>query len=216
MSSRPRSFAAGIPVRAARNGAFQLYVAVPAVLAANIPDDITYAEAAVLPLGLATAAAGLFQSGYLELPLPAAESARTPGSSAATTNRVVLVWGGSSSVGTSAIQLAAAVGVRIATTASPRNHEYVKSLGAEWAFDYNSDTVVDDVVAALEGLELVGVYDAIGDNKTQNAGVKIIKGLAKETTAKVVTVIGRHDEIRDGVRVLGCKSHRFFINPFSS
>ena len=60
------------------------------------------------------------------------------------------------SVGSNAIQLAAAAGYEVITTASPRNFEYVQSLGAAQAFDYNSPGVVPDIIAALEGRTLAG------------------------------------------------------------
>jgi len=68
----------------------------------------------------------------------------------------VLVWGGSTSVGSNAIQLAVAAGYDVITTASPRNFDYVTSLGACQVFDYNSPTVVDDIVAAFQGRTLAG------------------------------------------------------------
>ncbi|KAH8898521.1 NADPH quinone reductase [Thozetella sp. PMI_491] len=202
VGDRVVAYAQGLGTRDSRNGAFQLYAAVPQVLTSKIPDSLSYTDGVVLPLGIATAAAGLFQKGYLELPLPGSGAAN--GTDAPlTAKKVVLVWGGSSSVGTSAIQLAIAAGIRVATTASPRNHDYVKDLGAEWAFDYRSSTVVDDIVAALKGLELVGVYDAIGDDPTLNAAVAVVNGLADSVSTKVVTVNGFRNEIKDGVKILG-------------
>ena len=47
------------------------------------------------------------------------------------------------------------------TTASPRNFDYVKRLGAREAFDYRSKTVVADIVSALRGREIAGAL-AIG------------------------------------------------------
>lgn len=73
----------------------------------------------------------------------------------------VIVWGGATSVGSNAIQLAVAAGYGVVATASPRNFEYVKSLGAAYAFDYKSKEVVSDIVAVLRGKELVGAL-AIG------------------------------------------------------
>jgi hypothetical protein len=59
-------------------------------------------------------------------------------------------------VGSNAIQLATAAGYEVITTASPRNFEYVKSLGASQVFDYNSPSVVPDIIAAFEGRTLAG------------------------------------------------------------
>ncbi|XVQ89826.1 hypothetical protein ACQP2K_21145 [Microbispora siamensis] len=45
-------------------------------------------------------------------------------------SETVLVWGGSTSVGSNAIQLARNAGYRVVATGSPRNFDYVRSLGA--------------------------------------------------------------------------------------
>jgi NADPH:quinone reductase-like Zn-dependent oxidoreductase len=55
---------------------------------------------------------------------------RHPVADAAPTGQTVLVWGGSTSVGSNAIQLAVAAGYEVITMSSPRNFEYVTPLGA--------------------------------------------------------------------------------------
>jgi len=135
-------------INSAAEGGFQLYTVVLERLAAPIPDTMAFEDAAVLPLGLSTAACGLFQKDQLGLRYPTAD--------AAPTGETLLVWGGSTSVGSNAIQLAAAAGYEVITTSSPRNFEYVKSLGASQVFDYNSPSVVPDIIAAFEGRTLAG------------------------------------------------------------
>lgn len=132
----------------AAEGGFQQYTVVLERMAAPIPDTMAFEDAAVLPLGVSTAACGLFQKDQLGLGHPSAN--------AAPTGETVLVWGGSTSVGSNAIQLAAAAGYEVITTASPRNFEYVKSLGASQAFDYNSPNVIPDIIAAFEARTLAG------------------------------------------------------------
>ena len=78
----------------AAEGAFQTYVVLLAHMAAPIPDAMRFEDAAVLPLGLSTAACGLFQNDFLGLNAPSA--APTP------TGKTLLVWGGSTSVGNNA------------------------------------------------------------------------------------------------------------------
>jgi NADPH:quinone reductase-like Zn-dependent oxidoreductase len=102
-------------------GAFQQYTIVLERMASPIPDTMPFEDAAVLPLAVSTAASGLFQADYLGL--------RHPSANAEPTGETVLVWGGSTSVGSNAIQLAAAAGYEAITTASPRNFSYVRSLG---------------------------------------------------------------------------------------
>jgi NADPH:quinone reductase-like Zn-dependent oxidoreductase len=137
----------------AAEGAFQNYVVLLAHMAAPIPDAMTFEEAAVLPLGLSTAACGLFQKDFLAMNAPSASAART--------GKTLLVWGGSTSVGSNAIQLAVAAGYDVVTTASPRNFAYVKRLGAREAFDYRSKTVIADIVSALRDEKIAGAL-AIG------------------------------------------------------
>jgi len=131
-------------------GAFQDYTVLQANMAAPIPDSMPYENAAVLPLGLSTAASALFQQDGLALAHPSL--------SPRPTGETVLVWGGSTSVGTNAIQLAAAAGYEVITTCSPRNFDYVKRLGASQAFDYRSNTVTSEIVTALKGGKLAGAF----------------------------------------------------------
>lgn len=112
-----------------------------------------FEDAAVLPLATSTAACALFQSDQLGL--------RPPSPDPQPAGQTVLVWGGSTSVGSNAIQLAVAAGYQVITTASPRNFDYVRSLGAAQAFDYNSPGVEADIIAALQDRTLAGAI-AIG------------------------------------------------------
>ena len=137
----------------AAEGAFQLYTVVLAHMAAPLPNTLPYESAAVLPLGLSTAACGLFQKDHLALEYPSLSSAPT--------GKTLLVWGGSTSVGSNAIQLAVAAGYEVVTTASPANFAYVQKLGASQVFDYHSKTVVPDIIQALRGKALAGAL-AIG------------------------------------------------------
>jgi NADPH:quinone reductase-like Zn-dependent oxidoreductase len=137
----------------AAEGAFQHYVVLMAHMVSPIPDHLSYEQAAVLPLTLSTAATGLFQSDHLALPLPTAQPAER--------GETVLVWGGSTSVGSNAIQLARRSGYRVVATASPRNFDYVRSLGAAAAVDYHDTNAVADVVAAIGESPLAGAL-AIG------------------------------------------------------
>ncbi|KAF9895177.1 hypothetical protein FE257_000079 [Aspergillus nanangensis] len=131
---------------------FQQYTILKAGLAAHIPDAVPYVQAAVLPLAVSTVASGLFQGDLLGLELPRVH----PHPDGDSRKQVLLVWGGSSSLGCNAIQLAVAAGYDVVTTCSPRNFELVKGLGARWVVDYNSSTAVEVLVAAFEGRDGVG------------------------------------------------------------
>jgi NADPH:quinone reductase-like Zn-dependent oxidoreductase len=137
----------------AAEGGFQTRTILLEHMAAPIPDGMAFADAAVLPLGLSTAACALFQKDQLGLAHPSA--------SPAPQGRTVIVWGGSTSVGGNAIQLAVAAGYEVFATASPRNFDYLKGLGASEAFDYGGATVRRDMIAALDGRTIAGAV-AIG------------------------------------------------------
>jgi NADPH:quinone reductase-like Zn-dependent oxidoreductase len=143
----------------AAEGAFQEHVLLQEHMASPIPDTLAFEDAAVLPLGLCTAASGLFQRDFLAL--------RHPSPAPAASGESLIVWGGSTSVGSNAIQLATAAGYDVIATASPRNYDYVRGLGASAAYDYNSRTVVADIVTALRGRTVVGAY-AIGDRSVSD------------------------------------------------
>ena len=121
--------------------AFQLYTVLAENLVSQIPDGMSFEQAAAIPLGAASAAAGLYEKDQLGLPYPSLSP--TP------TGKFLIIWGGSTSVGCNAIQLAAASGFQVIATCSPRNFDLCKNLGASYTFDYNSKTVVPDMIAAL-------------------------------------------------------------------
>lgn len=79
---------------------------------------------------------GLYQA--LKLPLPT-EPTKTP--------FPVLIYGGSTATGMLGVQYAKLSGCTVITTASPHNFDYLKSLGADACFDYNSPTCAADIRA---------------------------------------------------------------------
>jgi NADPH:quinone reductase-like Zn-dependent oxidoreductase len=102
-------------------------------------------------LALSTAAHGLYQKDMLNLPLPTNDPKSI--------GKALVVWGGSSAVGAATIQLAKASGLEVIATASPRNFDMVKGLGASAVFDYSSASIVDDIVARLKDKNVAGAYD---------------------------------------------------------
>ncbi|TVY59517.1 Zinc-binding alcohol dehydrogenase domain-containing protein cipB [Lachnellula cervina] len=164
-------------------GGFQEYTIITDNLASQIPSTLPFENAAVLPLGLSTAAAGLFQKEYLGLQHPSLDQKPI--------GQTLLVWGGASSVGSNGIQLAVAAGYEVLTTASPKNFDYAKKLGASQVFDYHSKTIVADLVEALKGKTVAGVLDAVGaDGATQ----KSLDILAQGEGGKLVATVLRPPE----------------------
>lgn len=99
------------------DGGFQHYVRVQAAKAAILPANISYAAGSVLPLAVDTAAVGLFSPTTENKGLGLAYPSLNPKHS----NQVVVVWGGSSSVGALATQLTTAAGATVIATASSHN-----------------------------------------------------------------------------------------------
>ncbi|KAL8903236.1 MAG: hypothetical protein Q9171_007471 [Xanthocarpia ochracea] len=153
---RVLAFAIGLLSQPKSQGGFQEYTVIQQQLASVIPDSLSFERAVVLPVGIGTAAGGLYQEGYLHLQHPSVDPVPN--------GKYLLVWGGASSVGSNAIQLAVASGYEVATTASLKNFEYVKNLGASHVFDYTKPTAIDEIASALEGKQIAGVFDAIGLN----------------------------------------------------
>ncbi|KAK3298767.1 chaperonin 10-like protein [Chaetomium fimeti] len=143
-------------VNDAAEGAFQLYPVLRDHMAAPLPRALPFEQACVLPLALTTAAYGLFHEEFLGLDMPTVPARRAVGPGGKP--RAVIVTGGATSVGSNGVQLAVAAGYEVISTASPKNFDYVKKLGARHVFDYQGDapTLVAGIVAALEGRSLAG------------------------------------------------------------
>ncbi|KAL1885324.1 hypothetical protein Plec18167_001981 [Paecilomyces lecythidis] len=161
---------------------FQQYTVVEESVAATIPEGLPFETAAGIPLGVATAAAGLFQEGYLGLNHPSAKPAPKNG-------HTVLIWGGASAVGSSAIQLAVAAGYEVITTASPKNFDLVKKLGASEVFDYNSSTVVQDLVDTLSSKAFAGALDAVNRGGAVQASAEVVSKLQGIKSLATVSTI---------------------------
>lgn len=157
--------------------AFQHYTVLPDIAVSKLPASVSFDEGSVLPLGMATAAHGLFPPDFLNLARPLASSAPDP----ALKNKSLLIWGGSSSVGACAVQLAARAGYTVISTASAKNHQLVLSLGADKVFDHSDPEVVAKIKAAVVG-EWIGAYDAISEGGTVQKCAEVIgKGLIATT-----------------------------------
>jgi NADPH:quinone reductase-like Zn-dependent oxidoreductase len=142
-------------------GGFQLYTVLREHLVAPVPGHVSYEQACVIPLTLCTAAYGMFHDEFLGLDMPTVpRRGKYAGEGKV---RAVIITGGSTSLGSNAILMAVSAGYEVITTASPRNFDYVRSLGAEHVFDYHVDneTLVKEMLAALDGSQLVGAL-AIG------------------------------------------------------
>ncbi len=126
-------------------GGYAQRVAVPAGQLLPVPKGVDLAHAAALPEVAATVWSNVFMLAHLR-----------PG-------ETLLAHGGSSGIGTMAIQLAKAVGARVAVTASGgRKLERCAELGADVLIDYREQDFVTEVRAATDGAGADVILDIIG------------------------------------------------------
>ncbi len=118
------AFQVGDEVYGMRSGAFAEYVAANEARLARKPANLTYEQAAAVPVAGVTALQGLRDKGQIR-----------PG-------HKVLINGASGGVGTFAVQLAKSFGAEVTAVCSTRNAATAKALGAHHVIDYTSEDFV--------------------------------------------------------------------------
>ncbi len=126
-------------------GGYAEQVAVPAGQLLPIPAGVGVVEAAGLPEAACTVWSTVFQA------------------AAVRAGETLLVHGGTSGIGTFAIQLAHALGVRVFTTAgTPEKCERATAFGAELAIDYRRDDFVAAIHSYTDGVGVDVILDVVG------------------------------------------------------
>jgi NADPH:quinone reductase-like Zn-dependent oxidoreductase len=113
-------FKPGDEVFGGRTGAFAEYVCVRNAIAPK-PANVTFEQAAAVPIAALTALQGLRAKGQLQA------------------GQKVLINGASGGVGTFAVQIAKALGAEVTGVCSTRKVEMVRSLGADHVVDYTRE-----------------------------------------------------------------------------
>jgi len=99
-------------------GAYAEYLAVKATVIAKKPSNLSFEEAASVPVASQTAWPGIFTHGHLEK------------------GQTILIHGGAGAVGAYAVQLASHAGATVIATASADGEAYLKSIGASRVINY--------------------------------------------------------------------------------
>jgi len=136
-----RLFKPGDEVFGGKFGAFAEYVAVRedrAVVAK--PPNVSFAEAAAVPIAAITALQALRDKGHLQA------------------GQKVLINGASGGVGTFAVQIAKASGAEVTAVCSTRNLQMVHALGADHVIDYTRE----DLLTAAQRYDLI--IDTVGNH----------------------------------------------------
>ncbi|MFF4016755.1 NADP-dependent oxidoreductase [Streptomyces sp. NPDC001843] len=165
-------------------GTFAEYVAAPVRTLARKPRNLTYEEAAGLPLAGLTA---------YQVIVKALEVKR---------GETVLVHAAAGGVGSIAVQLATHFGARVIGTASERNHDYVRELGGE-PVTYGDG--LTERVRALAPQGVDAVFDTIGgDTLKASANLLAPEGrMASIADPDVVGYGGRYCFVRPDAEDLG-------------
>ena len=137
------------------NGGFAEYATTTAHTAAAIPPSVSFIAAAALPCAGLTAYQGLIRRLQIK------------------TGQTVWVQGGAGGVGGFGVQLAAAAGATVITTASPVNAEYVTGLGAAHVIDYNREDVVGRIKEITQDRGVDAVQAAV-DTQTADQGIEAL------------------------------------------
>jgi NADPH:quinone reductase-like Zn-dependent oxidoreductase len=118
-----------------RDGSYAEYMVVKESEVALKPKSIDHVTAAAVPLAALTAWQALFDAAKLSA------------------GQTILIHGAAGGVGCFAVQFAKLKGAHVIGTASQRNHEFLRSLGADEVIDYNTtkfEDVVHDADAVLD------------------------------------------------------------------
>ena len=133
-------------------GGYAQYAAVPAAQCLPVPDGLTMTQAAGLPETFFTVWHNVFDKAALK------------------TGETFLVHGGTSGIGTTAIQLAKTFGAKvIATAGSQEKCQACHDLGADVAINYKTEDFVEQVKAATDGKGANVILDMVaGDYVSRN------------------------------------------------
>jgi NADPH:quinone reductase len=156
-------------------GGYSEYAAAPAVHCLPVPRGLTAVQAAAVPETAFTVWANVFDLGKLK------------------TGEYFLVHGGTSGIGTIAIQLAAAAGAHVLTTAgSAEKCAFCRSIGAEVAIEYRTEDFVAAALKATDGKGVDLILDMVGGSYVE----RNLKSLAMDgRLVQIAMLTGNRPEI---------------------
>lgn len=151
-----------------RDGAYAEFMIAKQTEIALKPTSVDFIEAAAIPVAALTAGQAIFDTAGLDA------------------NQTVLIHGASGGVGSMAVQLAKAKGAYVIGTASARNADFVRELGADEIIDYQKtkfETVVRDVDVVLDTIGGDTQERSFGVLRKDGFLVSIVSPPSEETAA---------------------------------
>jgi NADPH:quinone reductase-like Zn-dependent oxidoreductase len=134
-------------------GAYAEYLAVKPAVIARKPSNLSFEEAASVPVASQTAWQGIFTHGHLEK------------------GQTILIHGGAGAVGGYAVQFASQAGATVIATASRADEAYLTSIGASRVIDYRA---VQFEKVLREKVDVV--FDLIGGDTQQGSFLVLKEG----------------------------------------
>jgi len=167
-------------------GTYCEYVAVDASVVAPMPHNVSFAQAAAIPLVGLTAWQSLFDCALL------------------TTDQTILIHAAAGGVGGIGVQLARHIGATVYATASRGHHDYVRALGAHHVIDYTTEDFVAAIKRAVpEGVD--HVFDTVGGDVYRKSFGALKRG------GHIVSIREKPDETLNAK--YGVRSGYVFVNP---
>ncbi len=166
-------------------GTYAEYTVITESAVAPKPKSLSFAEAATVPLVALTAWQALVD--FAEV----------------SSGDNVFITAGAGGVGSFGIQFAKHRGAKVITTASARNHEYVRSLGADHAVDYTEGNTVDAVRAWNDRIDLV--FDCAGGDSLAEGWEVVARG------GRVVSIVDTPSE--EQAKAKDVKAAFVFVSP---
>ena len=149
----------GDEVFGGRNGALAEYVVVAERSVVVKPENVTFEQAAAVPVAAVTALQAVRDHGHLQ-----------PG-------QTVLINGASGGVGTFAVQIAKAFGAVVTGVSSTRNVELVRSLGADHTVDYTQEDYTQGAQRYDVIIDMVGSQSLLANRRVlQPKGIYVMVG----------------------------------------
>jgi len=169
-----------------KGAAFQEVATVPEASLALKPKNLSFEDAASLPVPFSTAASAIFTTLGISIPHLTGPST----AAGAAQYKSILVLGGSSSVGSSAVELLrrSLPSATIIATSSLAHSERLKSLGATAVVDYKTPTLVADIKAATpDGKGVDAIIDTVASGASEAGIFDVLRPDGPKKVAEIAT-----------------------------